>query len=144
MLTAAGSDDLGGQGLRDELLLEAEQRLQAARLLRILIQPDLLQAKMFDLLFQFIIFLAHSPQVKVVAPQIADAALKAHDTFFKRSNCIHYPDTDQTAGFVLAGALDLDCKSEDLGKQNRHQDGDVAVAADQVFHGLIPSSSFSF
>ncbi len=90
---------------------------------------------LFDLLFQVVIFLTHSAQIKVVAPQIADAALKPDDTFFKRSNCIHYPDTDQTARFVLTGALDLDCKSQHLGKQNRHQDGDVAVAADQVFHG---------
>src|SRR5579863_6889097 len=76
-------------------------------------------------------------------PEIADAALKPDNAFFKRSDRIHRPHANQAGRFVLGRAPNLHRQSQYLGKQYDHQDGDIAVTADEVFHGGLPLVYFA-
>src|SRR4029077_470024 len=58
-----------------------------------------------------------------------------------RSNGIDGPHSNQAGRLVVSRALHLHRQPQYLEKQNHHQDGDIAVAADDVFHGLKPRRS---
>src|SRR5437879_8933074 len=65
LLAAAGADHLRGGGLGDELLFEPQQRLQAACLLRIFGETNLLQSHALDPLLEVANLGAHSAQATV-------------------------------------------------------------------------------
>jgi hypothetical protein len=90
---------------------------------------------LLDLLPEVPIFLAYSPQVKIVMPEIAAAMLYPHDSLFERSDRIDCPNANQPAGFVFRGAFDLYGEAKHLEEQNSHQDGEVTIAAKDRFHG---------
>src|SRR5690348_8860885 len=118
----------------DKLFFETEQTLQAASLTGILRQPHLLQAQLLNLLFQLAVLSPQTPQVKIVVPDIADAFLGGDEGFFKRADGGDSPDPDQAAGIGVGRALDLYRQANYFGKQHDHQDGDVAVTGEEVFH----------
>jgi len=60
-------------------------------------------------------------------PEISSAILQQTIPFFEGSNGSDSPYTDQAAGFVPAGAADLNGKPKHLGEENSYQDADVAI-----------------
>ena len=104
--------------MRDELFLEPQQRLQAARLLRIFGRAHLLQAHALDFLFQIAIFLAHPAQIEVVVPETADAALAPDDAFFQRSDGLTAQMRIRRVDSFSVEPLDLHRQPQHLGKQN--------------------------
>ena len=94
LLAAAGADDLGGHGLRNELFLECQQGLQTPRLLGIFGQANLLQPKPLDFRLQFTVLRADSPQIEIVVPDVSGGGLNPDQGFFKGSDRANRPDAN--------------------------------------------------
>src|SRR5262249_43133283 len=98
---------------------------------------DLFDAQALDLQLELAILLPHSAEIEVVMPDAADAGLDPHDGFFERRHGADGPHADETGGFILGRTPYLNGQPQHLNKQNDHQDGDVAIAADEVFHKTV-------
>ena len=63
--------------LRDELLFEGQQRLQAMRLGSVFAEANLLQPHLLNLFFEIAVLGPHSAQIEIVVPEIAGAVLRS-------------------------------------------------------------------
>src|SRR5579859_3256033 len=71
-LRAARSNDLRRNRLRNKMLLEIKQRLQAASLSSILLHSGLLDAQLLILLAQLAVFPPQPANIEVVVPALAE------------------------------------------------------------------------
>ena len=108
-------------------------------------ESHLLDSQLLELLSQFSVLAPHATKVEVVMPQFARAVLNRDQAFFKGRDNRCRPQSHQPRGATgIALAADLYGQAKHLRKQDRHQDGDIAVALEHGIHwclGLRPLKS---
>src|SRR5436309_6214189 len=104
------------------------------RLVSILLQAHLLQLQLLNPLPEFTVLLPDAAKIEVVVPEVGGPGLNANNALFKRRHRRHRPDADQARRLVFSRTLHLDRQAQNLNEDGRRQDGDIAVAAHEVFH----------
>ena len=140
---AAGADDVGRTGLRDVLLLKAEQFLQAQTFAGIDGQRRLFQPHAIQLRLQLLVLLADMSQVHIIVPGMADAMADGKKYALEWRKGSDHPIADEPrllAVFPRIRAPHLHGKTQQLHQHDRQQDQWISVAAEKRFHGAMSAA----
>ena len=137
---AAGADDLRGDGGGDVVLLEAEQRLQAAALRGVFCEGGLLLAEAGDFLLEVGVLLAGVAEVDVVGPEMADAHAGAVERALEWRYGSGHPVAEErdfvaVGGVVRCVRLHLHGETDGLRQHDGDQHERIFEAREKRVHG---------
>src|SRR6266498_5243483 len=102
---------------------------------------------MLNLVLQLAVFLPYPTKINVVATDTGDASLQADNPLLERRHRSNGPDANPPRRVVLAAALHLDGKAQNLEDDDRSEKSDIPIAAHEVFQNdsfKFPVSSFVY